>query len=725
MMRSQDSGVSDIPPREGDAHLLRETATLAASHQSPHASPALQRPQSASGGSLASADQAAVEATNSGAMTWKDAHEQWLSRTQRELSPGAFGKRIVALGGGRNPKKPTPLLQNAPLPPPAQAPAPLNAPPPSSIPPSVHRTLPPMNIPLNTPAWMSNNPPEQSRQGPPMHMPVQVQTPPAVGVNTQPSHEVLLNPTRPITRSPSMSMQDSLERQRRDIMRIDNAVKHLHDTMEDVVQQVESLRQELRRRPIIQASGDGSPLDVLTESLSVCMTKTAEVDSLKMQIGVLQRRMKRLEDGPNPAEQGAGQSINLQVPPGSAPMTVAWQAANANTAKRHLSDASQQSDPKRLKTNEGEVIVLEPGLSQNYSAATPGGAASPYFSHSHQGSPDVWQSAIQPLSGYHQGTKRGPGRPRKFPLNDLHGHTFAASQQTPTSATPQTWSSTQPNENAVWDAMDYSGVPGSSDRGLLIRRGNSAYAGAYVISPDGRRTRQKPIRNEQGVLIRKDGKPDRRSQTSAENLRRVMNRRAEEQAQAQRRESQGGTEAAGGHEGLSASGAGGLGQADGVAEEGESVEYEDSQADGEVDVEGSDMETAVSGGGDNQESGAEVEVETSSAPQASAQPTGLTSTAAEAAAQPSTPSAHPEVMRKMFPHGLPEEARRLDLAGQLFRTDSPSSAVREKPAALMAPRSEAESAAATTRPDSVMEVEKEEEGVEPEVETKEDVVMAE
>jgi len=53
-----------------------------------------------------------------------------------------------------------------------------------------------------------------------------------------------------------------------------------------------------------------------------------------------------------------------------------------------------------------------------------------------------------------------------------------------------------------------------------------------------------------------------------------------------------------------------------------------------------------------------------------------------------TVATHPEIMRKMFPHGITEEQQRMDFSGQLFRTSTPSEAVREKPIARMTQRAD-------------------------------------
>lgn len=49
-----------------------------------------------------------------------------------------------------------------------------------------------------------------------------------------------------------------------------------------------------------------------------------------------------------------------------------------------------------------------------------------------------------------------------------------------------------------------------------------------------KKTRSKPIRNEDGILVRKDGRPDRRSQSSAANLRKVHARKEEQQRETER-----------------------------------------------------------------------------------------------------------------------------------------------------------------------------------------------
>jgi hypothetical protein len=93
-----------------------------------------------------------------------------------------------------------------------------------------------------------------------------------------------------------------------------------------------------------------------------------------------------------------------------------------------------------------------------------------------------------------------------------------------------------------WEKDNWSGSQVGPDgyyhpgRGGLVRRGSGGAQGRPPMSPGSitdpyghtKKTRTKPIRNSDGVLIRKDGRPDMRSQSSAANLRKVHARKEEE-----------------------------------------------------------------------------------------------------------------------------------------------------------------------------------------------------
>jgi hypothetical protein len=125
--------------------------------------------------------------------------------------------------------------------------------------------------------------------------------------------------------------------------------------------------------------------------------------------------------------------------------------------------------------------------------------------------------------GRGRGRGRG-GRPRKSLPVEVH-----------TLSTPEwekdSWTGAQVGPDGYY-------YPGA-DRGSLLRRGSGGGQGQPVqaTSPQSsmgdpyghaKKTRTKPIRNSDGVLIRKDGRPDMRSQSSAANLRKVHARKEEE-----------------------------------------------------------------------------------------------------------------------------------------------------------------------------------------------------
>ncbi|RAR10183.1 fe-s protein assembly co-chaperone protein [Stemphylium lycopersici] len=176
----------------------------------------------------------------------------------------------------------------------------------------------------------------------------------------------------------------------------------------------------------------------------------------------------------------------------------------------------------------------------------------PYFPYTTEHGPldDSWRSEGQRTiehrpRGRGRGRGGGPGsrggRVRKSMPAQLHG-------------TP----------GPEWEKEDWQNVPGSqassdgfsdhiarAGRGGIARRGNGGggsrggyasseratslglqgvTAGISFGSPSdlynsGKRTRTKPIRNADGILIRKDGRPDMRSQSSAANLRKVHARK--------------------------------------------------------------------------------------------------------------------------------------------------------------------------------------------------------
>ncbi|TID17080.1 hypothetical protein E6O75_ATG09846 [Venturia nashicola] len=128
--------------------------------------------------------------------------------------------------------------------------------------------------------------------------------------------------------------------------------------------------------------------------------------------------------------------------------------------------------------------------------------------------------------GRPRGRGRG-GRPRKSLPVDR--------EMIPRQITPEWEKETWIGAQVGADGFYYPG----GERGALLRRGSGGGQGQPIqaSSPQsvmgdpyghGKKTRTKPIRNSDGVLIRKDGRPDMRSQSSAANLRKVHARKEEE-----------------------------------------------------------------------------------------------------------------------------------------------------------------------------------------------------
>jgi hypothetical protein len=126
-----------------------------------------------------------------------------------------------------------------------------------------------------------------------------------------------------------------------------------------------------------------------------------------------------------------------------------------------------------------------------------------------------------------RGRGRG-GRPKKYMHSDLHAtHASVATA----------WPETARRETLVDGQMVTQGSDGQyyavTESVYASSRRNSAGTVAIPATPKDpyshtKKTRTKPIRNSDGILIRKDGKPDMRSQSSAANLRKVRSARKED-----------------------------------------------------------------------------------------------------------------------------------------------------------------------------------------------------
>jgi hypothetical protein len=90
-----------------------------------------------------------------------------------------------------------------------------------------------------------------------------------------------------------------------------------------------------------------------------------------------------------------------------------------------------------------------------------------------------------------------------------------------------------------WEKDGWTGSQIEADgyyRSVPVKRGSGGGPGSAMVSPihavdpfgHTKRPRTKPSRNAEGILIRKDGRPDLRSQSSAANLRKVHAKKEEE-----------------------------------------------------------------------------------------------------------------------------------------------------------------------------------------------------
>ncbi|KAI1676178.1 hypothetical protein KJE20_14234, partial [Pyrenophora tritici-repentis] len=188
-----------------------------------------------------------------------------------------------------------------------------------------------------------------------------------------------------------------------------------------------------------------------------------------------------------------------------------------------------------------QILLSQPQQQPSYSPYTP----------QYGPSDDSWQPDSQHIMRYRpRGRGRGGGGPgsqgdrvRKSMLAQPHG----------TFATPEwesnDWQSLRSSQGSPEDLHNHMARFGRSS---IVRRGSGGARRGYMtnnrtsslglqgvtagisLGPPGevygseKRTRTKLVRNADGVLIRKDGRPDMRSQSSAANLRKVHARKNNE-----------------------------------------------------------------------------------------------------------------------------------------------------------------------------------------------------
>ncbi|KAI9662104.1 MAG: hypothetical protein M1831_002800 [Alyxoria varia] len=437
---------------------------------------------------VASADSEAAESIHNGA-EWQSVHEVWTRKTHLTLSPASFGKRILDVKSNRPPTngvkhRPSHSSSSKTLPPPPRR---------ASKPfveyrPSVNGTaLPPVN-------------------GLPNHG------------HHHPSSES------------SPSGRADLDR----IGRMERSVGQLQAEMHDVRISLDQIRHDLRSG---HGSGrgrgdDSATLEILSDTISSTSAKVGEIDGIKIQLDNVKRRLNRVEDGPEvptpQRDQFPRPSSNPKPRPNPSPYQPhvsvpsphsheheprGWAAANSNKRKSVAVDGYAEPMQSEFKKQRTDVAHYDNSGRYNSTYSRPETALAPI----HTDTQESWRSS---LPGFQQRS----GRMRKSPPENI--------------GTPEwekdSWNNKQVDEDGYYRPL--GGVssisPGTHDHGRLIRRASGGGAGGAFQYMDNlaasKKTRQKPIRNSEGILIRKDGKPDQRSISSPMNLKKVHARKMAE-----------------------------------------------------------------------------------------------------------------------------------------------------------------------------------------------------
>ena len=396
----------------------------------------------------------------------------------------------------------------------------------------------------------------------------------------------------------------TLETCTRDIESLGAGFRQIQDELKSIVAAVRAELHAVRQHPTSQGRIDDPALELFSNTLSQVVSKTADVDILKVQFEVIKRRLQHLEEGgPSPtsvvpayqphqrtasAHRPVAPTLGHPIPsqaripseprllpsqpvqptqyvqqPVSQPShhhhaqqaAGGWVSVNTGTKRPLSSDhdaaGTPLGSPKRTKLAPMEARFNYPEQparpiapvhyqrmgteessgSQAYHAETHGSYpdatnANSFVAYTQDGGPDdSWRPDSQravsgpsmtATSPRGKGRGRGrPGRPRKS--MPLEPHIIA---------TPE------------WEKEGWTGSQIEADgfyRGGLAKRGSGggpmmAMSPIQSMEPYGhtKRSRTKPIRNSDGVLIRKDGRPDMRSQSSAANLRKVHAKKEED-----------------------------------------------------------------------------------------------------------------------------------------------------------------------------------------------------
>ncbi|OJD30943.1 fe-s protein assembly co-chaperone protein [Diplodia corticola] len=455
----------------------------------------------------------------------------------------------------------------------------------------------------------------------------------------------------------------SLNTQRRDFEALTHAVGRLSEDMVRMESLVVTLRKEILARPIAPAAPaqpgsniDEAMIETFASNLTSVANKVSEVDALKMQLEIVKRRVKIMEE----AVATAGPPTSTAPPPSAVPYASPREPSQMQPlhpmqhaplpghapAAHHQAPPFHASPPvPRLGTpSHGElrpdlrpapsVQAYHPATQEMHGVAAPGGqpgqpsqnsgwvSVNPAAKRQHPNGVDSPMDGRSETMGSPKRPKLAPLEPRVGPESapastpirydpveregrDYHAEAMREQQQYP-AVTPTTFVPfTSTEQIHVEDNWHSEAHHGPSSAGKESRRGRGGGRGrgrrslpadtrelgtpeweksGYQTGPEGyyhvevgpngaklprsgnlvrrgsggngpiamrpiemtrpttsgdpyahtKKTRTKPIRNADGILIRKDGRPDMRSQSSAANLRKVHARKEQERILEQR-----------------------------------------------------------------------------------------------------------------------------------------------------------------------------------------------
>lgn len=515
---------------------LRDGSSVTASPQlasvSPQNGPSFPQPHPVD---MLEADSVAVKGTNDGSLSWQLAHEDWTLKTKVTLAPKEFGKRILGLGGGKNPKPTNTAQVTANVQGGAGAGALKDRPSavqdPSRMP-AIHtwstrpKALSVVHDQRSSAAGPRQHP--GSSHGPSSTGPQRVHQPSPLQQQTNAQRPQ--SSRQPQSRQPSADAQDrgpwrakvghpypqlyplppgytdSADLQRRDIETLKMSVEHLQRTVQDLNDKLASIEDRKSSTPRSDQARDDA-LDALADSVAEVSSKAAKIDGIVVGMDTLRRKVKRLEGtsevdaSPSQAHPSRASFTGDDATPSTQPMPYA--DTSANGVKRFAPESFVHSEAKRLR---GEAQPFTPGAQTSHAFQSSTATSTHRRSFGAAASKDL-ERHKPVMSVSDQSTPKKRGRPPKD--RDVHINSLGTPQWEHDS-----WTGSQVDADGFYRPLQPH----------LGRGGNKVRKGAgYDAS--GKKLRRKPVRNEQGLLVKSDGTIDKRTYSSGANLKKLQEKR--------------------------------------------------------------------------------------------------------------------------------------------------------------------------------------------------------